>query len=217
MTESTEEIYNAVHRVMASVGYVQKERNRNLDYTFASEKAFIEALRPAMVEQKLSVHCTHIQELRRDQYTTKHGSQMTNTTALFTFRFAHPSGGHFDACAIGEGADVGDKSANKAMTAALKYVLRQTFLIETGDDPDSESSQEKEPAPKRMWTGTDLKAELDRKAITMLDLSPVLGETVTKDNFAALIDAWMAAGPNRNLRTLVDEAAEKGLAHAVAQ
>ena len=36
--------------------------------------------------------------------------------------------------------DVGDKSANKAATGLLKYALRQTFLIETGDDPDAESS-----------------------------------------------------------------------------
>src|SRR3990167_1905296 len=34
----------------------------------------------------------------------------------------------------------GDKSVNKAMTGMLKYALRQTFLIETGDDPDTAPS-----------------------------------------------------------------------------
>ena len=32
--------------------------------------------------------------------------------------------------------DTGDKDSNKAMTAAFKYALRQTLMIETGDDPD---------------------------------------------------------------------------------
>jgi hypothetical protein len=41
---------------------------------------------------------------------------------------------------LGEGLDRGDISINKAATSAYKYALRQTFCIETSDDPDNFSS-----------------------------------------------------------------------------
>jgi hypothetical protein len=38
-------------------------------------------------------------------------------------------------------------AAPKALTGAYKYFLRQTFLIETGDDPDRYASADQEAAP----------------------------------------------------------------------
>ena len=49
---------------------------------------------------------------------------------------------------LGDGADTGDKASYKAMTGAMKYALRQTFVIETGDDPDDTPSDVQERAPK---------------------------------------------------------------------
>jgi hypothetical protein len=43
---------------------------------------------------------------------------------------------------------VGDKATAKAMTGAYKYALRQTFCIETGDDPDKDPSVDQERASK---------------------------------------------------------------------
>ena len=73
---------------------------------------------------------------------------MVNTVIQATLRFSHaPSGTSIDVTAVGEGSDAGDKGANKAMTGLYKYALRQTFCIETGDDPDKFASEERE-APK---------------------------------------------------------------------
>ena len=51
----------------------------------------------------------------------------------------------------GTGIDPGDKAVAKAQTSALKYVLLQTFLIATGDDPEEEcgkpTSSNKTTAP----------------------------------------------------------------------
>ena len=57
---------------------------------------------------------------------------LTHTTSDTSIRVA----------AIGEGMDSGDKGFPKAQTNALKYALRQSFLIETGDDPDKYASTE---------------------------------------------------------------------------
>ena len=44
-----------------------------------------------------------------------------------------------DSAITGEGMDKGDKAGYKAYTGALKYYLANTFLVATGDDPETES------------------------------------------------------------------------------
>jgi hypothetical protein len=135
-------IYEALNRVMQKVGYVQKEKNRNLRYTFASEAAMIEAVRPHMVAEGIVVHVTTINEVATEQFKTSKGYPMNRTTTQIVFRFHHvASGTEIDVPAIGEGMDTGDKSSPKSMTIALKYALRQTLMIETGDDPDKDPSE----------------------------------------------------------------------------
>lgn len=43
----------------------------------------------------------------------------------------------------GEGIDKGDKAGYKAYTGALKYYLANTFMVATGDDPETESPNNK--------------------------------------------------------------------------
>jgi hypothetical protein len=146
-TPEVKDIYTAINAVMSEVGYVQKESTRTLNYTFAGEAALIRALRPAMVTHGITMSVVHLDDAIREQYTTNRGTQMTNTLIKGTVRFTHaPSGTHVDVQAYGEGSDAGDKSANKAATGLYKYALRQTFVIETGDDPDKDSSDNQERA-----------------------------------------------------------------------
>jgi hypothetical protein len=65
------------------------------------------------------------------------------------FQFFADDGSSVSVTTIGEGMDSGDKSSNKAMSAALKYALVQMFCIPTADDKDSENdSHEVAPAKK---------------------------------------------------------------------
>jgi len=134
------EVYKAMIKVMSSVGYVQKQRVKGLNYTYAGERALIEALRPAMVDAGLFIFPLEVVNHRQDDYTTKSGAIMQRDSVVVKYRIAHTSGEHIDIETVGLGADTGDKSSNKAMTGALKYALRQAFLIETGDDPDKDAS-----------------------------------------------------------------------------
>ena len=140
-------IHEAIIGVMGEVGYMQKQTSDKLPYTFAGEAALIKKLRPAMIDHGIYAFVKDVQA-SREQFTTKlyadgKGGTLMNITLLRgTVRFTHaPSNTHIDVAAMGEGADVGDKSANKAATGLLKYALRQTFLIETGDDPDEHNSE----------------------------------------------------------------------------
>ena len=134
-------IHEAIIGVMGEVGYVQKETKGTLGYSFAGEAALIRALRPAMIEHGIYAN-VHKVTTQREQFTTKGGTPMNVTFIKGTVRFTHsPSDTYIEVAAMGEGMDPGDKSANKAATGLLKYALRQTFLIETGDDPEEHSSE----------------------------------------------------------------------------
>ena len=107
----------------------------------------IKALRPAMLKHGVHCYVADILEINQGSFTTKNGAVMNHVTAHGIVRFYHPiSETSVDVHAMGEGMDAGDKAGNKAATGLLKYALRQTFLIETGDDPDANSSVEMERA-----------------------------------------------------------------------
>lgn len=138
-------IHEAINAIMNDVGYVKKQRAANLNYSFAGEAALIAAIRPSMVENGVYMHVQQIKDVKRENYTTKSGTAMVNSLLTAVIRFTHASSGTFiDVEATSEGSDAGDKSANKAMTGAYKYALRQTFCIETGDDPDKFPSEERD-------------------------------------------------------------------------
>lgn len=58
------------------------------------------------------------------------------------------------------------------------------------------------------WTTGALKKALNEAALSMKDLTPVLGEEPTQDNFADLIDGWLAAHPGKDLGDLIGAAIE---------
>lgn len=135
-------IYEAILNVMKEVGYVQKEKKPGLNYTYAGEAALIAALRPAMVENGILMYVKEVRNKTWQIYQTTKGSNMIDTGLELVVVFHHvPSGTEIGVMAPGEGSDTGDKSGNKAATGAYKYALRQTFMIETGDDPDQFASE----------------------------------------------------------------------------
>ena len=130
---------------MQAVGYVQKERKQGLNYSFAGEAALIEALRPQMVEHGLvlSPASMKVVKFQEFMFTGQNPKQMTRVIVYAEYRLTHsPSGQSEILGALGEGMDHGDKATLKAMTVCFKYVLRQGFLIETGDDPDKTPSDD---------------------------------------------------------------------------
>jgi hypothetical protein len=131
-------IHEAIAAIYSSInGYVQKTKSDGLRYSFASEADLIAKLRPAMVEHNVYVQVLEYRDVERAVVTTSKGASMNVCLLKAIVRFTHgPSGTFVDVQSLGEGADSGDKAGNKAMTCAYKYALRQTFCIETGDDPD---------------------------------------------------------------------------------
>jgi len=129
-------IHSKLHAVMKETGYVQKSsRNKEQNYSFASEGAFIEHVRPAMLEA--GVVCYPVGIDQQIGLTPKGTQVLVQGTA--TFRFQDTEDGSFvDILVPYSGADSTDKAQYKAMTGARKYALRQALLIETGDDTEKD-------------------------------------------------------------------------------
>lgn len=146
------ELAKAKLKVMAQVPYIQKQRASGLNYSFAGEAAILEKLHPAMREAGLTFCPSGCVLIAQEQYTTKSGAAMNRVIVQVTFALTHADSGQTEAIqTLGEGSDSGDKATSKAMTSAFKYALRQAFLIETGDDPDTTPSyqQERDHQPAR--------------------------------------------------------------------
>ena len=135
----------AICQVMADAGYVQKTgKNSFHGYNYASDADLLRVLQPAMAKAGLCMMATNISSIDKELDKGK-----TQTDVLVTYTLRHTSGESIEIHAMGRGIDKEDKGGYKAMTGALKYALRQTFLIPTGDDPEVHSQAHEEDAPKK--------------------------------------------------------------------
>ena len=148
----TDTIHTAMLAIMEEVGYVKKSRTMKgfETYRFAGEAEFIKAIRPAMVAHGVYCYPSAITSHESETYQTSKGTTMNLEKVGMEFTFVHgASGTEIKVAAMGAGADVGDKAVPKMLTGALKYALRQSFLIETGDDPDNTGSADQGRADER--------------------------------------------------------------------
>jgi len=139
----------AVCRVMDAVAYVQKDKQMHGggSYRYVSVEAVIDALRPEMIRQQLVLLPCAVEPLTIETFEGKNGGRQNRTQVKYTFKLIHAASGQSEpVVVIGEAIDVGDKSSNKAMTAARKYALIMAFNIETGIDPDDTPSSTQERA-----------------------------------------------------------------------
>ena len=207
----SENIHQAITAVMNEVGYVKKSRSAGVNYSFAGEAALIAAIRPAMVENGIYMHVLKIDNVTRENITTAKGAQMINTMITATIRFTHaPSGTFIDSASTGEGFDSGDKSANKAMTGLYKYAMRQTFCIETGDDPDKYPSEERKVETKQTEQKPDAtieRTELVKEFSQVFNSLKSKAGSVTINGSSTIEQIQKAIAHNKKLAEAQNEAA----------
>lgn len=142
-------IYSSIISTMKSVGAVAKGEFNTYDkYKFRGIDAVMNALGPAMRQN--GIFCTphvlsHIQEAR----DSRKGEKLMYTIVHVEYTFYADDGSSVKADVYGEAMDRSDKSTNKAMSAAFKYALFQTFCIPTEDfiDTETESPEPEQQKP----------------------------------------------------------------------
>lgn len=132
-------IYKAIAEVLKDVGAVGKDSKNTFDkYNYRSIDAVMNAMHPAMANHGVFVS-PEVLEMTREERQSNNGNTLIYSVAKVKYTFYTEDGSSVTATVIGEGMDRGDKSINKAMSAAFKYALFQVFCIPTEEMVDSEA------------------------------------------------------------------------------
>jgi hypothetical protein len=145
-----------IHEALANVyrelsGGMKKDKTltEGARYSYLSDDKLTVEVHDAMAKHGVIFGCDDVDVLDVRQGETRNGSATYTTHIKARFRFYGPDGSSIPVVALGEGMDMGDKSYNKAMTAARKYAFRLGLVIGTGEDPDDVASVENtKAAPK---------------------------------------------------------------------
>lgn len=134
------QIYGLIGQAMREIGAVGKDKkNPQQGFMYRGIDAVYNALSPVMAKLGLFL-VPEILEQNREERQTKSGSNLIYSILKIRYTVFAPDGSHVSAVVIGEAMDNGDKSCNKAMSAAFKYAAFQLFCIPTEEmiDPDAE-------------------------------------------------------------------------------
>ena len=131
-------IYEAIPRIMAEVGAIEKGRkNQQQGYAFRGIDDAYAAFQPLFAKYGVFVMPTVTQSTREERQN-KSGGVLLYTTLTVKHTFYADDGSSLECVTVGEAMDSGDKSSNKAMSAAMKYALLEVFCVPTEDDNDTE-------------------------------------------------------------------------------
>ena len=137
----TKKIYGLISKIMAEVGSIEKKRSNTTQgagYKFRGIDDVYAALQPVLSSNGV-FYAPEVLEQVREERQSKSGNTLLYTILKVRFSFFADDGSSFPVVTIGEAMDSGDKSANKAMSAALKYALLQLFCIPTEEPKDTEN------------------------------------------------------------------------------
>lgn len=135
-------VHAAIVAIMAEGPSVSKSRrNTQQNYQFRGIDDLYSELQPLLAHHSLHIYPHAIQEDSIAERETAKGGVAYHVRQRIEFRVVHAQDGSWiPVVTTGEAIDHGgDKASNKAMSAALKYALIQTFLVTTGEDIDTEN------------------------------------------------------------------------------
>ena len=137
-------IYSQMSKVMAEIGHVGKDqKNSQQGFKFRGIDQFVNALYPALIKHGvfMAPRCTsESHELKNVVRSSGKEGVDKHVTIMMEYDFFADDGSKVTIGPVpAEGLDSGDKATNKALSAALKYALIQTFSIPTEDMTDGDS------------------------------------------------------------------------------
>lgn len=143
-------VFQAMHAVasdLAKTGIEKTGFNQQQKYKFRGIDAFLDALSPVLAKHGLLVAPKYHAPTFSQVGETSSGSPIIEALLIGDFHFiAAEDGTQFVVSVPGQGRDSGDKAINKAMSAAYKYAMVQSFCIPFQGMADSED----EPPARRM-------------------------------------------------------------------
>lgn len=133
-SDNVGELFGALARAQAELVYMQKQ-GHHPQYTYLAEADLVLEVKKVFAKHGLSCW-TQTSGLERWESQSKKGTRYYSKITLTMMLVHYETGQWLQSTHEGLGYDSLDKDPWKAMTGALKYCLRQGFLLGTGDDPE---------------------------------------------------------------------------------
>jgi hypothetical protein len=152
MTDNTEPtpkpktLVQKLCEVMAKVKYIQKlGHNQAQSYRYATEADVADALRGELAERNIFIFPNMVRNERVKLERMNYKGELKTSYATdleMDWTFVDGDSGEKYTCRIpGCSESPGDKGVYVAMTGSEKYLLMKSFLIPTGDDPESDANE----------------------------------------------------------------------------
>lgn len=152
-------IYKKMSEVMKDIGTISKDqKNAAQGFKFRGIDQFVNSLYPALLKHGvfMTPRCrSETHELKDVVRGSGKAGIDKHVTIMMEYDFYAEDGSKVTVGPIpAEGLDSGDKATNKALSAALKYALIQTFSIPTEDMVDGDSETPVIPVTEKPKFGT---------------------------------------------------------------
>jgi len=169
-------IHELIPVIMGEVGAIAKGRkNAQQGYAFRGIDDAYAAFQPLFAKHGVFVMPT-VLKCTREERQTKSGGALIYTCLEVKHVFYAADGTSLECLTIGEAMDSGDKSSNKAMSAAMKYALLEVFCVPTEEDNDTENHSHtpapRTPATKPTPVAKPAATPADAKAESAAGLAP---------------------------------------------
>lgn len=132
---------NAVQAELSKIGITKDGVNtQGKGYKFRGIDQVYNTLSPLLAEHGLCI-LPRVVKSEQAERTSSSGNALIYSYVTMEFDLVcAEDGSKHTVCTVGEAFDSGDKSMNKAMSAAYKYAAFQTFAIPTEGDNDADAS-----------------------------------------------------------------------------
>lgn len=176
----------AITADLSKIGISKDSKNSQQGYAFRGIDQVYGALSPLLAKHGLCI-LPRVTDRQVTERQNRNGGTLFYTTLTVEFDFvAAEDGSKHTIVTVGEAMDSGDKSSNKAMSAAYKYAAFMTFCVPTEGDNDADAStHEVKPNQSRKILDA-IAAANSVKAITGLY------KMVTEDVRAAHLEEFQA-------------------------
>lgn len=212
----TKKVYQAINRVqkaLAKEGITKDRKNQQQGYNFRGIDDVYNAISGLLAENGLCILPRMVSRECIERQSAKGGTLIyTIVEAEFDFVCSEDSSSH-TVRTFGEAMDSGDKSCNKAMSAAYKYAAMQTFAIPTEGDHDTENvTHELAPQPVAKPPKKKEQPAEENAVLKLLREEFKKFAGATKEDFDDLA-LWLTLGKHDavGLRTASDEVLTEAL------
>lgn len=145
-------VYKSIAKItgeLATRGISKDRKNAQQGYSFRGIDDIYNTLSKLLAEHELCIfpYCEYRETTER---TTQKGGVIFYTTVKMKYKLISAiDGSSVECCTVGEAMDSADKSTNKAMSAAYKYLCLQIFCIPTEGDNDADATTPEPVRPKQ--------------------------------------------------------------------